>query len=180
MKKLMLAAVLCVTAASVFAAEPTVKSLERLMEVQDFDKLLDDSFKQMSSGIMNNPAVQKKLEGVPAAKQAAVRERMQQYFDEQFVKPFHNRTARAEIRRIAIDGMRKVYTQEEVDAMIQFYGSPVGKSIMAKMPKYMEVSMSSLSSVMAKHMNPDAEAELDRDINKIICGKPQCNNPNRK
>ena len=180
MKKLLLTA-LCLTAVSAYAAEPTAQSLERLLEVQQFDKIIDQTFGQMAASASSNPAIQQKLQNVPADKRAAVQKRLQQYFNEQFGF-FRSPAVRAEIRQSTIEGFRKVYTQEEVDAMIKFYGSPVGKSIIAKMPKYTEVTLASLNASMAKHVrqNTDAETKLNRDINTIICGKAQCDKPKGK
>ena len=40
------------------------------------------------------------------------------------------------IRAVLADGYAKVYTADELAAMTQFFGSPIGKSVLAKTPQW--------------------------------------------
>lgn len=174
--KLILAATLFLSTASVWAAEPSTKSLEHLIKVQQFDKIMDASFQTIPATAMANPRYQQAIQSVPANKRAAVKAKLDQYIHNQ-AAAINNAQTRSDIRRIAIDGIRKIYTQEEVDAMIAFYGSPIGQSINAKMPQYMGVVMSSLPTVIERNLqqyDKQNHAKLNREINQIICGKNTC------
>ena len=41
------------------------------------------------------------------------------------------------LRNFSINSMAEIFTLEELNAMAEFYGSPVGKSALKKMPRYM-------------------------------------------
>ncbi|QEY26129.1 DUF2059 domain-containing protein [Neisseria zalophi] len=174
--KLILAATLFLSTTSVWAAEPSSKSLEHLMNVQQFDKIIDASFQTIPTAALADPRYQEAIQSVPANKRAAVKAKLDQYILNQ-VASINNTQTRADIRRVTIDGIRKIYTQEEVDAMIAFYDSPIGQSINAKMPQYMEVVMSSLPAVIQRKLqqyDKQNQAKLNREINQIICGKNTC------
>ena len=46
----------------------------------------------------------------------------------------------------------KLFTAEEVDAMIVFYGSDTGRGIMRKMPQAMQLSMEEMQPIMMEMM----------------------------
>ncbi|MCS4533128.1 DUF2059 domain-containing protein [Neisseria montereyensis] len=174
--KLILAATLLLGATSVWAAEPSTESLERLMKVQQFDKIMDASFQNIPNTTLTDPRYQEAIQSVPANKRAAIKAKLDQYIRNQ-AAAINNAQTRADGRRIAIDGIRKIYTQEEVDAMIAFYGSPIGQSINAKMPQYMAVVMLSLPIVIERNLqqyDKQNQAKLNREINQIICGRDTC------
>ncbi len=50
---------------------------------------------------------------------------------------------RPELTRMMIDGMADTFTTGEIEALIAFYGSPEGASVMRKMQPYMEQVMAS-------------------------------------
>lgn len=61
---------------------------------------------------------------------------------------------------------RETFTQDEIDAMTEFYGSPVGQSVLEKMPgvmrKSMRVTHRQMMSVMPKirQIQRETAAEL--------------------
>ena len=47
----------------------------------------------------------------------------------------------AKIDAMALDGLAKTFSEQELQELARFYGSPVGKSISAKMPNYISTIM---------------------------------------
>ncbi|WP_107687526.1 DUF2059 domain-containing protein [Neisseria wadsworthii] len=160
-----------------YAATPSDASLERLLEVQQFDKLLDDSFKSIPAVASNTLVLKQALEQVPAEKQDAVKAKVDQYI-QKMTKDLDNKKTRAEIRRLTIQSVRTIYTQEEVDTLISFYSTPIGQSINAKTSQYMEAVMTTIPAVFERDFNKFDHKygpKLKRDISQIVCGKNVCN-----
>ncbi len=173
--RLMCAAVLCVAAGLAQAAPASKASVEKLFDVQNFDKMMDDTAKAMPAAAA--ASVQQSMPDVPADKRQKVQSIINRYMSD-YMREVGGKSTRAEIRRVAVEGVQKVYTQEEVDAMIAFYGSPVGRSITAKMPQYLEATMNPMMNVMQSKMQAFQQkngVKMQREINQAICGKNTCN-----
>lgn len=172
--RLMSAAVLCLAAGLVQAAPADKASVEKLFEVQNFDKMMDDTAKAMPAAVA--ASVQQTMPDVPADKRQKVQSIVNRYITG-YMREVNDKNTRSEIRRVAVEGVQKVYTQEEVDAMIAFYGSPVGRSITAKMPQYLEATMTPMMNVMQSKMQAFQQkngAKMQREINQAVCGKNTC------
>lgn len=147
-KTLLAAAVVAATAAG--CASPSAQkqnvqapaskaSLEELFDVSDFDNIMDQTFRQMSAIVKQQIAIAlaDTPSDMPAPKYAAVRQVVEKYML-RMLQEANTPEVRSEIRRLSIEDAAKVYTQGEVDALVRFYKSPEGRSVMAKMPQYME------------------------------------------
>lgn len=56
-----------------------------------------------------------------------------------------------------------VLTEEELDALVEFYSSPAGRKFLEKQPELMKATMQRMQSEMAKIM-PRIEAEIEKVI----------------
>ena len=154
--------------ANAFAAPPSDASLEKWFEVQDFDK----EFKAGFSASLP-PFVSKMIAPFSPEKQVQVNEAWTRYWDgirEEVLTP----ELMAKFRNDFKDSAKTYFTQEEVNALIAFYSSHTGKSIMDKTPEF----MSNLNQKMIQNMPKGAELEaiLERhetefmkEIHQIIC-----------
>ena len=78
---------------------------------------------------------------------------------------------RAQFRKAGMDGIKTVYTQEEVDALIGFYGTEVGQSILDKMPRYLEATTNPMMTIVTeKYEKSNQNEKLVREIHQIMCG----------
>lgn len=135
------------------AAPPTDAQIDRLLETMDMQRTLDEMFVQIES--MGSAMGQQMLgEDATPEQRAALEKTMRQQ--------------RASIRRVMSwetlgPIYRKVYarlfTGEEVEAMIAFYGSDTGRGIMRKMPQAMQLSMEEMQPMMQTLV-----AEMKRNI----------------
>lgn len=123
--------------ANAFAATPSDASLERLFEVQKMDALLDQSFQSMEGIVLSDPNVQKFLKDAPEDKRPQLEAVLKKYATRSIAE-INTPQVRAQLRKATLDGMKTVYTQEEVNALIGFYSTAVGQSIMDKTPRYLE------------------------------------------
>lgn len=142
------------------AAPPTDAQIDRLLDTMDMRRTLDEMFVQVDT--MSNTMGRQMLGEDPTPEQRAA-------FEKTMAKQ------RDSMRRImSWDTLgpiyRKIYarlfTAEEVDAMIAFYGSDTGRSIMRKMPQAMQLSMEEMQPTlqsMIAEMQKSIESELQGD-----------------
>jgi uncharacterized protein len=147
------------TIAPAHAAPPTDAQIDRLLETMDMRRTLDEMLVQIES--MGTAMGQQMLgEDATTEQRAALETTM--------------RRQRASMRRVMSwetlgPIYRKVYarlfTGEEVEAMIAFYGSDAGRSIMRKMPEAMQLSMEEMQPMMQAlidEMKQNIEADLQQ------------------
>ena len=141
------------------AAPPTDAQIDRMLDTMDMRRTLDEMFVQVDT--MSNTMGRQMLGEDPTAEQRAA-------FEKTMAKQ------RDSMRRImSWDTLgpiyRKVYarlfTAEEVEAMIAFYGSDTGRSIMRKMPQAMQLSMEEMQPIMETmiaEMKQNIEADIEQ------------------
>ena len=64
------------------------------------------------------------------------------------------------------DIYRKTFTDAEVQALVEFYGSPAGQGFLDKMPLLMQNTMSAMQALVVPIMQ-----ELERDLEKEAAGE---------
>ena len=170
--------------ANAFAAQPSDASLERLFEVQKMDALLDQSFQSMEGIVLSDPNVQKFLKDAPEDKRPQLEAVLKKYATRSIAE-INTPQVRAQLRKAALDGTKTVLTQEEVNALIGFYSTAVGQSILDKMPRYLEATMNPTMAIIAdKYKKSNQNANLVREILQIMCsGKnpaPACSAQSKK
>ncbi|WP_227430839.1 DUF2059 domain-containing protein [Psychrobacter sp. I-STPA6b] len=154
------------------AAEPTDASVLKLMQVMHMSETMDQMLGSQHDIVQ--PMIQAELSHAemqdltPAQKQQ--------------VAEIINRNVRDMLDKVRpqmvqlshqgfIDASKKYYTQEEVDAQIEFYSSPVGQSIIEKQPEvmqdYMMTAMPEIMKAVDEQMRitlPAMKKELDAVI----------------
>lgn len=141
------------------AAPPTDAQIDRMLETMDMRRTMDEMFVQIES-MGDNMGRQMLGEDATPEQRASLEKAIARQ--------------RASMRRIlSWDALgpiyRKIYarlfTGEEVDAMIAFYGSDTGRSILRKMPQAMQLSMEEMQPIMETmiaEMKQTIEADLEQ------------------
>ena len=169
LKTLLLPVAALALCANAFAAPPSDASLERLFEVQKMDALLYQSFQSMEGIVLSDPNVQKFLKDAPEDKRPQLEAVLKKYAN-QSIAEINTPQVRAQLRKATLDGMKTVYTQEEVNALIGFYSTAVGQSIMDKTPRYLEATVKPMMDILAgKYTQSNQSANLRREIRQIMC-----------
>ena len=161
------------------AQTPSDESLNRLIELQDspsqirtFLSSSSDMVKQYITRRLNND------NELTPIQRTALAEVLQRYTLRANSEVFQSEEVLSELRRIQRDAMRKTYTQEEVDAMIAFYGTPIGQSVLRKQGEFAKTYMPSLISMIDRH-NQQAFQRLWPDLQREIEGIMHPNHPGR-
>ena len=175
MKKYLLGAALFLSAATAFAAPPSEESLERLMQVQHVDKMLDEMFAKVPALTIDMVQKQGMLDRVPADKRQAVKAATERYL-ENMAADIRSPAFTGRFKALFAAEAAKTYAQEEVDALIAFYSTPVGQSVLAKQPQFFERFTPSLTRLT----NEITEKHQQSFFNEVRCiaeGKAQCGAP---
>ena len=155
--------------ANAFAAPPSDASLKRLFEVQRMDALLDQSFQRVGGMVLANPNIQNFLKDAPADKRPQLEAALRNHAN-RIVAEINTPQVRAQLRKATMDGVKTVLTQEEVDALIGFYGTEVGQSILDKMPRYLEATTNPMMTIVTeKYEKSNQNEKLVREIHQIMC-----------
>lgn len=142
------------------AAQPTDAQVDRLIETMDMRRVVDEMFAQidamglqMGEQFLGEDATPQKREDMRRAlarQHAAMRKTLS--WDK--LGPIYRNV------------YRKLFTAEEVDAMIAFYGSQTGRGILRKMPQAMELTMQDMQPIM-QTLIADMQKELEAEIRRI-------------
>ena len=169
LKTLLLPFAILALCANAFAAPPSDASLERLFEVQKMDALLDQSLQSVGGIVLSDPNVQNLWKDAPEDKRPQLEAVLKKYTT-QLIAEINTPQVRAQLHKAALEGIKTVYTQEEVNALIDFYGTAVGQSILAKTPRYLEATMTPILSIITeKYEKSSQNANLAREIRQIMC-----------
>lgn len=157
----LLSTALC--AAPAFAARPSDAQIDQLMQSMNYERMKGEMLKQMreSAEMMAEAEAGDRLDDKQReALQRSLARQMdvvEQMLDWKAVAPIY----------------RKVYGETfdaaEVQAIIDFYGSPAGRSIMEKMPQAMGRTMQEMQPLM-KSMFERMQRELRDEVRDIVEG----------
>lgn len=136
-----------VLSTSAYAASPTPESIERLMAISQVDKLFDGIKPQME-GMMQSMTDQ-------ATKGAKIGPDEKKILDKYRANVIAVVMAEMSVERmkptvVQIYGAN--FSQEEVDGIIAFYETPVGQSMIRKMPQVMQAVMQEMPKLMGPSM----------------------------
>jgi hypothetical protein len=131
------------------AAEPSARSLERLLEVTQAQRLVESVRKQVDG--MMGPMFEQALGNsqLTPGQQREAQAHFRRY-TERFNGILDEELSWARLKDMQMQVYRESFTQEEIDGLIAFYESPAGKVFVEKMPQVMQRSM----ALMQQRMGP--------------------------
>ena len=155
----LLALLLAVAVCPARAAEPTAADVDRLLEVMQVEKLMEETMQQMGQvqAQMIGEAFGKDL---PDAERAAMQAFMARTRD-----GMRQRMSWATLAPVMRKVYTQVYTEQEVHAMIAFYGSQTGAAILRKTPQSSMMMMQEMQPVM-REMMAELKGEIDAELAK--------------
>ena len=152
-----------------WAQPPSDESINQYLQVTQFEKALD---------IQNDIALQQMSESVwkdalPSPKQGKNLKKRNQIIDiiNEFEDKVKQRVFTPQLRQAELAAVKRAlkqtYTQEEIDAQIQFDSSPIGQKIVAKNPEFWEQSGRDLADLNARYYAAALAAELPNVMAKF-------------
>ncbi|WP_158601729.1 DUF2059 domain-containing protein [Solilutibacter pythonis] len=158
MKRLSFALALALAAAAVFAAPPSQRQVEKLLDTMEAQKIVD----QMIPAMLEQ--VREMADQMLAEENAsqAERERARRLLAKQEAE-LRDTLAWAKLEPIYTRVYADTLTDQEVEAMTAFYDSPEGRGVMRKLPEIMRRSMIEMRPMMQASMQKmmrDIESEF--------------------
>jgi hypothetical protein len=157
MKKVVIALMLLLPLHLSAAESSKQEKVDALVEVMNLDEMVDAMHIQIQN-MMNN--LHQNLE---------ITESERPLFDEYYQKVgavMQEQLSWKQFEPMMLDIYNKHFTEEEITAMLEFYRSETGQSILSKMPVVMQESMVT-SQAMAQRLMPEVQAlteEFDRKL----------------
>jgi hypothetical protein len=136
-------------AAVAHAAPPSDQSLNQMMTVMQVEAMLNQALQQMDGSISKGmeQGLQQSLQGkeLNAAQKTAV-----ENFKTKLSATMKEDLSYPKVKEIYLQVYRETLTQEEVNSILAFYGSPAGKAMIEKMP----IAMQKASTMMQARIGP--------------------------
>ena len=170
----------CVAALALLAAAPawaepaSAESVQKMMRVMkmesEFDNSISSIFQMMRDQMVNSIRNRTDISAEQRTQiEAVIRNAWQQYQE----RLAGDAEVRKTIFTFSQQLAQKHYTQQEVDALIGFYDSPVGQSILEKQGVMLGEFMQSVPAIvdvklqsMARETAREMEAEIRRIVNQ--------------
>ncbi|ULJ64558.1 DUF2059 domain-containing protein [Wielerella bovis] len=169
MKKYALIIALSLFSQSVWAAPPSDTSLQKLMTIMRIEEQFDQQIKQTHELIEKQ--ITNSWKEHPTIKLSPDKEEQVEAFIRRMVQKAAeietNKNSRQIYIHAWIHAAKKHYTQEEVDAMIQFYTSPVGQSIMQKQLLFSDEYVKTTEPIMQEQTNELFEYVLQEVVQEM-------------
>lgn len=148
MKKILFA-IAMLASIPVFAADtaPSPASIRELIDVTDAKKLIDGAYSQMDGFL--DQAMQQSIGDKPVT---AEQQRLLGEFRGKTVALMQGEMGWKQLEPVYLDLYAKTFTQAEVNGMLAFYKSDVGKAVTAKSPQLMQSVTTSMLSLMQGFM----------------------------
>lgn len=122
----------------VFAADPrpSEQSIQQLFQLMHTNQAIGTATAQMDDSIRNS--MKQATQGQSLnAEQQTIRDEAQT----KIVSIMREALDWSKVEPLLVEAYRNTFTQEEVDAMLKFYTSPVGQSVAAKLPAASQQTM---------------------------------------
>jgi hypothetical protein len=170
-KRILVALVFVGSAFLANAAVPTPQSIEKMLALTQAEKILDALKPQMTA--MIKASMDQMLKD---RKPSAEERKILDTYAEESMDVVNKELTMDRLIPLYVQVYASHFTQEEVDGMIAFYESPVGKSMVAKTPQVMQGVMAGMQPLMAP-MSEKIQAAAQRMANALTALKKQAPKP---
>ncbi len=161
MKRIFVAVLVAICSWTAHAAAPTPQSIELLLSLLQADKVMD-GVKPQIQALMKNSMDQALKGSKPGVEEQKV---LDAYVARSAQIISESVTAEG-IKSLQVQLYAKYFTQEEVDGIIAFYQSPVGKSMLSKTPQIMQSVIAAMPALMAPMMER-LRASAEQMVNEL-------------
>lgn len=155
-----------------YAATPSKQSVEKLINILQIDDLTQDMQAQSADLIRQIIGTHVIQNNQPISE---TQDQQLRALANQYVAQLDKKTDHKYIRQQAMQNYIQAaqihFTQDEIDAQIDFYGSATGQAILNKQPKVMRSYMQHLLPILMEHTQKnvnDILPNLKNDIQKIL------------
>ena len=153
------------TVSATAAAQPTDASVERLMKASRTDRMIDVMFDQMRESMRQGLLAS--TGGRPGA--ASFSDEQKRVLEDMTTQMFELMRSELSWERLKPEMIalhREVLTQDEVDALVAFYESPLGSTVLDKMPLIVQRA-AAISQQWMKPLLPQLQRIGEEAVKKL-------------
>ena len=147
MRKLICLLALLISTSTAFAEAPTRESVATLLTETNIQQSVDGMLSNMDRVMQQQFTQMSALQSMTAEQQRALVATQKKMND-----LLRSELTWAKLEPIYIDVYQQTYTQEEVDGLIAFYRTPVGRSYVSKMPLALQKTLVAMQPLLADMM----------------------------
>lgn len=146
------------SAAPAAAQPPSEESVVRLMAVQNMEASMRQMLPAASAVMEEEFRRDLQRRGYSEAQQNTLRKTVFPLIDQALQRAMSSPQLHSEMKAVVRQALRETYTQEEVDALVAFYASPAGQSLLRKQGQLTTLIMTRIRSLGVRY----TEAEMNR------------------
>ena len=152
-----------------YAQEPLASeaSVRELMVVMDTQKMMDEMWTQVDMVVQSSMKQTMAGQEVTPAQQAVLDD-----MRKELVALMSEELSWTTFEPMMLDIYCKTFTESEVQGMIQFYKSPTGQAVIAKMPVVMQAGMQAAQGRMAS-LQPKLRKLMEESVSKMKAASTQ-------
>ena len=133
---------------------PSDESLKKLVQVQQMDKTFSEMMEQ-TKGVMSQAIEQATKDSLPNQELTATQQQQVQDAIGEFMQKSIDMQNQPQVREqfihAFIETAKTTYSQAEVNSMIEFYGSNIGQSVIAKQSQFGKAYLEKIMPVVMKN-----------------------------
>ena len=153
---------------------PSDESLKKLVQVQQMDKTFSEMMEQ-SKGVMSQAIEQATKDSLANQELTATQQQQVQDAISEFMQKSIDLQNQPQVREqfihAFIETAKTTYSQAEVNSMIEFYGSNIGQSVIAKQSQFGKAYLEKIMPIVMKNQ-PQTLQELmpafEQKLEKIV------------
>lgn len=146
------------SAAPAAAQPPSEESVARLMAVQNMEASVRQMLPAASAVMEEEFRRDLQRRGYSEVQQSTLRKTVFPLIDQALQRAMSSPQLHSEMKAVVRQALRETYTQEEVDALVAFYASPAGQSLLRKQGQLTTLIMTRIRSLGVRY----TEAEMNR------------------
>jgi hypothetical protein len=143
LKKFLLLVLLIASPWSAHAAQPSAESIEKLLSITKAEALLDSIYTNTEQ--VMRQAMAQSLAGKTLSPE---QKRFLDAAPQRFAEVMRDELSWAKLKPMYVQIYQESFTQEEIDGLIAFYGTPTGQATINKMPVVLQKSMAGIQARM--------------------------------
>ena len=149
MKKFVLSGLFILSSSFSFAAPATEQEVKQLLQIMQVNQIMDDTLQQLRP-MLDQQAIEMVQQTVKRKNLTPEEKKVANKIAEQLFQYTRQIISRSNVEQLYQKVYQDVFSQEEIQAQIQFYASPVGQSILKKTPQIATLSTQIMSQELAK------------------------------
>jgi hypothetical protein len=152
---------------SACAAQPTTESIESLLRVTKVEAILESLYVSMEAAMR-----QAMVRSVADRTLTPAQKHFLDHAPQRYVAVMREELSWASVKPLYIQIYQENFSQEEIDGLVAFYDSPVGRTTIEKLPAVMQQSMMAMQDRIRPFV-AKMQAAVDQSVAEAMAVTPE-------